>query len=248
MRERTNNKKPNTRTSIKSKGKAFWDKEYDDPQHLRMSLEPSSDLQKFLRWNERRKHEALNLDRWSHVLDLGCGNGRNLIYLAEVFNMSGVGYDISEHAITQARTNSSGAKLTYEARTIAGTYPNIPDESCDLVLDMMTSHFLKEKEREVMISEILRVLKPGGFLFLKTFLADEDLHVKRLLRDNPADEEGAYIHPEMGVYEHVYSEAELKRVYGAHFDIHKIEKSHKHISKGKAFKRRSITVYLEKRW
>lgn len=228
--------------------KKFWDQEYSDPRHLKLSTVPSGDLLKFFRWNERQK-EPLVLDRKSFVVDLGCGNGRNIIYISTNAGVHGYGCDISESAIAQAKKASVVGKtkldLAYEVRSVAGTYPDIADESVDMVLDMMVSHFLRSAEREVLIKEVYRMLRPGGFYIFKTFLADEDLHVKKLLQERPADEPGAYIHPEMNVYEYVYTEAEVKRVMEPYFDIHKIEKSHKHISHGK---RRSMILYLEKRW
>jgi hypothetical protein len=50
----------------------------------------------------------------------------------------------------------------------------------------------------------------------------------------------------MGVAEFVYSEEELIEFLSEKFIIRKIYRSHRHISKGKASKRRTITVYAEK--
>jgi len=72
------------------------------------------------------------------------------------------------------------------------------------------------------------------------------MHVRRLLKENPADEKDAYIHPELGVYEHVWTEISLHEFFAPYFNIHKIERSHKHIKEGKANKRRTVTTYLEK--
>jgi len=226
------------------KHRAFWNKEYQTSEHLALSSSPAEDLEKFCRWMERAyKREYFNPR--AKALDLGTGNGRNLIYLAENFGMQGIGYDISEVAIQEAKRASQDLPITYEARSIVDPLP-IPDESITLVLDMMTSHFLKKAEREALRAEIIRVLRPGGFFFFKSFLAEEDLNVKRLLREHPADEEGAYIHPRMGVYEYVWTEDSLREFFGADFEIHKIHKSHKHLKRGRAGKRRTMSVYMQK--
>ena len=228
-----------------AKHRAVWDKEYKTGDHLALSTEPSEDLVKSIRWMERSSgHRDLN--SISTVLDLGCGNGRHLVYLAKMFGMKGIGYDISDEAIHQARQASLQLPLKYEVRSIAGDFDALRDGSITLALDLMSSHFLKSAEREYLRSEILRVLKPGGFFIFKSFLADEDLHTKRLLREHPADEPGAYIHPIFGLYEYTWTEEGVREFFEPYFTIHKLDKSHRHIIRGKAGKRRTITAYLQK--
>lgn len=228
----------------KRKGKGFWDSEYKDAEHLAISMNPSEDLEKFTRWLEREYGKAY-LNITTTVLDLGSGNGRNLVWLAEQFGVTGVGYDVSSEAVRQANVHATthNLKLSYEARSIAGPL-TIPDASQTLVLDMMTSHFLTEAERLVLIDEIFRVLKPGGFLFYKTFLLDEDRNARRMIAEHPGKEKNTYIHPTIGVAEHVSTEEEIDSLYGDKFTIHKVYKSHRHI--GRNAKRRSIVVYLQK--
>ncbi len=224
----------------------FWDKEYRGGQHLTLSEEPSEDLQKFVRFLERESGGEF-LNHRETVLDLGCGNGRNIIYLSREFGMKGTGYDIAQSAVAIARKTAatSNLPLTFEARSIAGHLP-FEDESITIVLDMMVSHFLNNEERAELLTELTRIMKPGGWLFFKTFLLDEDRHAKRLLKENPADEAGSYIHPEIGVAEHVFTEEEIDQLLSPHFKIHKVLKSHGHLRKTKNAKRRSVTVYAER--
>lgn len=226
-------------------GTAFWDSEYTKAEHLALSTEASDDLEKFCRWLVRETKGAV-LNPLSSVVDLGCGNGRNLTYLSRAFGIRGFGYDSSSAAIKEARALSQDLPLTYEVRSIAGTFESIPNESQMLALDMMSSHFLKADERTVLRDEVHRMLKPGGYLFMKTFLLDGDLHSKRLLEENPAEEEHSYIHPVIGVQEHVYSEEELINFLEEKFTVHRTYASHKHVSRGKARKRRTIAVYAQK--
>lgn len=229
----------------KRHGAAFWDSEYaSGGEHLALSADESEDLAKFTRWLGRQKKE-LSLGPQTKVLDLGTGNGRNLIFLAQEFGVSGTGYDVSAAAIAEAKRSSEGMRLNYEVRSIAGAI-DLPDNSQDLVLDMMTSHFLRSAERTVLRDEIHRVLRPGGWLFMKTFLRDEDLHTERLIKDHPADEPGSYIHPVIGVLEHAYGEEELMEFLSEKFIVHKIYRSHKHRSHGVARKRRTVSLYIQK--
>ncbi|HEY0964506.1 MAG TPA: methyltransferase domain-containing protein [Candidatus Paceibacterota bacterium] len=237
-------RKPNFIRKKKRKvhGATFWDQEYTNPEHLKLSTAPSEDLAKFTRWIERQGNKEI-LNPEAGVVDAGCGNGRNLIYLARLFGMKGVGVDISSAAIAQARRASTDLSITYHVGSAGAPLP-AEDESQSLALDMMTSHFLNKEERLRLRDEFHRVLKPGGFLFMKTFLKDEDLHTARLLKDHPGEEPGSYIHPVMGVAEYVYSEEELTAFLGEKFLIRKIYRSHRH--KGRAAKRRTISIYAEK--
>jgi SAM-dependent methyltransferase len=238
--------KPNFVKKKKRKvhGATFWNKEYTNPEHLKLSDKESQDLAKFTRWIIRRDRGDI-LGQEANVLDAGCGNGRNLIYLANNFHMHGTGIDISSAAISQAKKASVGMNIEYFIGSAGDPLPT-PDNSQSLALDMMTSHFLDQAGREKLRDELFRTLKPGGFLFMKTFLKDKDLHTARLIREKPGKEEGSYIHPVMGVAEYVYSEEELVNFLSEKFIVRKIYRSHKHAFKGRARKRRTISIYAEK--
>lgn len=225
--------------------KDFWNKQYKNPTHLELSDEASEDLEKFTRYL-LRDHGKKFLNVTTKTLDLGCGNGRNLIYLAKNFGVHGFGYDTSKEAILQARKKSEGFQLTFDVGSIADPIP-LPDSSVMLALDMMSSHVLLRDERERLRSEVLRVLKPDGWLFFKSFLLDDDLNAERMLRENPGPEIGTYMHPEIGVPEYVWTEHALREFFEPYFTIHKIEKSFKHRhADGSAWKRRTICAYLQK--
>lgn len=250
--------------------KAFWNKEYANPKHLRMSDEVASDLETFERWAIRNA-EWYPFPKHGLVLDVGCGNGRNLIQMCDQYSMKGKGFDISGVAIEQATKaeeqleKSQSKKLDIEW-FVQGASEKLPaeDESVDVVIDMMSSHFLRDGERAEYIQELLRVMKPYGWFFFKTFILDGDFHAKRLILEHPDtglqvfDEKGrikhngpqeknSYIHPKIGVYEHVWTEAEIHDTFGEHFVIHKMMKSYKHIRDGKPYKRRTVSVYMERK-
>ena len=231
------------------KHRTFWNKEYQTAEHLALSTTPSEDLEKFTRFVERREGK-LHLNPISLTVDLGCGNGRNLVYLNRVYGMRGVGYDISDEAIKQAVQLSEGMPIRYEARSIEGDFADIKDGAASLVLDMMSSHFLKKDAREHLRDEALRMLRPGGWLFFKSFLGEGDLNAQRMLKENPAGEgeDNAYIHPKLGVYEYVWRDEEtIREFFEPYFEVHKIDKSHRHLDRyGRANKRRTVSVYLQR--
>lgn len=229
--------------------KEFWNKEYKDPAFFSLSEEVSADLVKFTRWMLKEYgKDALRPD--ITVLDAGTGNGRNLLWMNDTFRIGGFGYDLSDEGIAQAQANAKkqqwGGKLAFKIHSIGDTIP-LPDESVDVVLDMMSSHFLKNDERKKFIDEVARVLKPQGVLFFKSFYAERDSHTKELLQKHAAGEENAYIHPRLKVYEYVWTDDALKEYFEKDFIMMHKELSGKHHIKGKPAKRRSVVCYFEKK-
>lgn len=230
------------------KKRDFWNKEYTEARSFALSDEPAEDLIKFTRFLQRKSgKEFLNVTR--RALDVGCGNGRNLIYLAEEFGMHGAGYDLSSVAIEEARKSAEEKelKLDFFVQNLADPIP-LPDGSVTIALDMMASHVLKKDEREKLRDELYRVLRPGGWLLFKSFLLEEDRNAQELLREHPGPEEGMYLHPRIKVAEYVWPNVEeVEAFFEDQFTIHKIDKSFKHVTRaGKPWKRRSVVAYLEK--
>jgi SAM-dependent methyltransferase len=165
-----------------------------------------------------------------------------------------VGYDISEEAVKasnfakQNLTPNLKNNLEFYVQNL-NTKIKAKNDSQDLVLDMIASHVLRKDERIFFKSEVLRVLKSGGYYFLKSLLLDEDIHAKKMIRDDAgmAGEENSYIHPTMKIFEHIPTEEELVNFYKEDFDIEKTEKSFAHRVKGRANKRRYIVMYLRKK-
>ncbi len=231
----------------KESSKKFWNKEYAVPKHLTLSDEPSEDLVTFARWADRNS-EWPPFPQGGMVVDIGCGNGRNLIAVCKSGNMKGYGVDISDVAIEQAKKASKELLTPIEWRVgdLSDPIP-LPDQSVDVVLDMMSSHHLDKAGRTALIQEIVRVMKPFGWFFFKTHVKEGDLHAKRLLKDHPGKEENTYIHPRMGTPEYIWTEDEIHKAFSTYFKIHKVNKSYRHVTKdGKAHKRRTISAYMER--
>ena len=205
-------------------GNQFWNREYKAGDHLSLSENEGAELKKFMRWMRREQnHIDVSTLRF---MDVGCGNGRNSVYLAREFGMRGVGFDMAEAAIDTARQLGKGLPVKFYVHNLSEPVLAEPDNSCDLVLDMMVTHCLNERERANYREEILRVLEPGGFMFVKTFLREGDEHAKRMIREHPAGEVGSYIHPMIGIYEHTWTEDEFTQFWGKEFKIHLLHRSH----------------------
>jgi SAM-dependent methyltransferase len=95
------------------------------------------------------------------VLDVGCGTGQLAAAIgSEGFDVFGV--DLSASMVARAR-----------ARGLAGTYAGVTtalpfaDNAFDLALTVATLHHLETPERvAATVSEMARVIKPGGFVVL----------------------------------------------------------------------------------
>lgn len=102
------------------------------------------------------------------VLDVGCGTGINLLEIARALGpcRSLVGVDLSPGMLEIARRKAAAAGL--EATFSVGDAESLelPDASFDLVVCNSVYHWFPDRARA--ISELARVLRPGGQLLLAT--------------------------------------------------------------------------------
>jgi len=97
----------------------------------------------------------------SRALDIGCGFGALLMALAKYFNQVS-GIEIVEERVLWAKKRSPNAEV------ICGSATKLPwqNESFDLVTSTDVFEHISYKEQELVASEMLRVLKPGGHGFI----------------------------------------------------------------------------------
>lgn len=110
------------------------------------------------------------------VLDLGCGTGTNLIHLAGR-GWQATGVDFVPAAIARARQKARQAGVQVDFRV--GDVTRLDDLSgpFDLALDLGCFHGLNLAEREAYLTQLERLLAPGGTWFIYAFLR---------LSENPA--------------------------------------------------------------
>lgn len=153
------------------------------------------------------------------ALEIGCGPGPNLWYLArEGFKVSGI--DGSAHAIAGAAERLRGEDVWSDSAPPdlrVGDFAHLPwkDASFDLVVDIgaLTSNTLSTVRAA--IAESLRVLKPGGWFFGRMFGpgttgADTGEMLEERTTANPA--EGPL--KGLGVI-HLFTEEEIGREFAA---------------------------------
>jgi ubiquinone/menaquinone biosynthesis C-methylase UbiE len=219
-----------------------WEQEYKNPQFLTLGTEPLAVVKDFFK--ELRRKQKIDMSDFV-VLDLGCGNGKNLAYAVENFCKSGIGYDISKTAIDQAEKLSKDLPIEYQVRSIGEKF-SIKDGSIDIILDVTSSNSLNEQEREIYLQEMFRVLKPSGFIFVRALCLDGDKNAKQLIKEFPGKEQDTYTLPDVGVTERVFSKEDFVKTYEKYFKIIKLEKTEGYQKWGnQSYKRNYWVMYAK---
>jgi SAM-dependent methyltransferase len=219
-----------------------WQREYDRASLVSLGGEPSQAVKDFLKWLRRER----NVDIYSmHVLDAGCGVGKNALYLAELGNTV-TGLDFAENAIQEAkkRAEREDYKVTFQVGDLEHRLP-LADASQDVILDVMTSNSLSEAGRENFIQECARVLKKGGYYMLRTLAKEGDKNAKNLIASAPGSTPDSYILPDVLIEESVFTKERLEQLYKDSFEILHCEKKTGYQTIGnRTFKRNYWILYI----
>lgn len=222
----------------------IWDREYKNPKLVTGKEEPQADTLRFLKFLKKDQKFRVE-DRV--VLDLGCGTGRNSNYLADNGNTV-IGIEISKTAINLAMTRAKdlGVKVKYILGDIGAPY-DVADNYVDVILDVTSSNSLDEKGREIYLNEMNRVLKKGGYIFIRALAKDGNKNVKNLLKMSPGKEYDTYVIKEIGLTERVFSREDFVKTYSKYFKILNLEKKTSYTTfDNRIYKRDYWLSYLQK--
>lgn len=107
--------------------------------------------------------EKLGLRKGDKVLEVGCGRAVLLDRLVTEFRIRAFGIDISQKAIAEAKKES----ITTPSLKVADACKlSFPDSFFDTLISFDTLEHIKEQEKTV--SEMVRVLRPGGKILIYT--------------------------------------------------------------------------------
>ena len=183
------------------------------------------------------------------VLDLGSGEGKNALHVA----LMGATVHCIELASNAVQTTIKRAKEERLSDRVLVTYGSIgapyqfPNETFDLIMDVTSSNSLSESERSTYLAESARVLKSDGMMFVRALCRDGDANAKKLLQLHPGSEHDTYIQPDWGLVERVFSEADLRALYGKYFIIQKLSKETHYTTLGaRKYKRNFWILHLVK--
>jgi cyclopropane fatty-acyl-phospholipid synthase-like methyltransferase len=109
------------------------------------------------------------------LLDLGCGYGRDLFYLASRWNVQAAGVDASAQAIDMARAElAKSEQRNMEFRH--ARFQDISDGPYDLVFAANLYQILPREERDPLCRAVESLLTPGGLFVLSTLSSRDPEH------------------------------------------------------------------------
>lgn len=116
--------------------------------------------------SERKRHLLATLSRHvnagEYVLDMGCGGGKFTSWMLQA-GYTAQGMDISSNALRMAKCNNPD--VSFELLAPDGSIPASDDKFSAVWCTEVIEHIL---DVHIFLSEIRRVLKPGGILILTT--------------------------------------------------------------------------------
>ena len=159
--------KKQNRWKIEKELVPFWEKAYQDKDAIAFSSEPNITIKEFE--NLFCKH--------SRILDVGCGEGQNAIYLAKQgYHVDA--FDLSEHGIAKVndRCEVSGVKLN---AFIADLTEYEFEHNYDAIMSFGTLHFVCKNDWKKFINEAKKHINDGGIHIIQLFTdvvpASEDI-------------------------------------------------------------------------
>jgi SAM-dependent methyltransferase len=192
----------------------LWDREYRD----RLVIPSSSRVQPAKAFTLFERMGAF--DGGGHVLDAGCGNGRNAVYLAKLgWDVTAI--DASPAAVERASRLVVDSNLEWQVsvgeRVLADKW-TYDDSTFDLVVDSyVLCHYADVSFIDTYLSEIRRVLKPGGIVYSAHFSTSDSYYDTVGVRDSICDK--LVIDPNNGLHKRLYDMDELSQLLGGYFRI-----------------------------
>ncbi len=147
------------------------------------------------------------------LADLGCGYGRDLVFLAKELP------DIVLLGIDSSRSAAESATRRCLERGISNItikcvdFREIQGQKFDIVYSSNLYHLLSRPEREEFCSVVSHMLMPGGYLFLSTLSDKDPEHAGKgeVVRDDP----GSFMFTNEDLWLHFASREELSAKFGS---------------------------------
>lgn len=187
----------------------FWEKGYSDHSVWAMGG-PSIEV------NEIECY----LPRNSAVLDIGCGDGRNSVFLA-LRGHKVTALEMSPNAVKKLRTIAD--QLSLDIQVIEGRIEDFnPDHTYDLVLAHSSLHFVEKKVWIPLLKKLRDLTKNGGFHNFTSIIGTKEYPIPHECRHANSFERGDL--------DNIYSDWEIIRSnFYAKWDSHPGIPMHVHV-------------------
>ena len=145
------------------------------------------------------------------ALDLGSGEGRNALFLAENgFRVTGI--DMSSRAIMKFLDIANERKLRVEGLVMDIRNFEFRPSAYNLIVASHILHFFGKKEVNELVSKIIRSLVPGGYVYIVDFTVSDPSYkvAKKRLKQT---EENTFYSPKLSSHVHFFSHNEMKKMF-----------------------------------
>jgi SAM-dependent methyltransferase len=193
-----------------------WRLEYEQegiPSSFRE--EPSGSVQAFAQFLEERQVKN------GIAVDLGCGRGRNSLFLAKL-GFFVYSFDFVPEAIQALQRDAEelgvSNRIYARCQSVSEKWP-VEDQLADIAIDAFVyKHLIPDSEKRVYRMELDRVLKPRGY-YLLTLADVDDGYYGPLLSNSPEPERNVIVDPAIGIGSILYSKADIEREFSMKFDL-----------------------------
>lgn len=142
-----------------------------------------------------------HVEKNQNIVDVGCGYGRTLKELYNYGYKNLIGIDFSKGMIERGRKELPNVDF----RVKENSKIDMPDNSVDaVILFAVLTCIIKNEEQEELMSEIYRILKPNGVVYINDFLLnDDERNLNRYKKfENKYGQYGVFELPEGAIVRH----------------------------------------------
>jgi len=143
------------------KPEPFWEEFYRDDEKNAFSEKANSTV---IQYRE-------TLQKMQRVLDMGCGEGQNALYVKQLGVQRVEAVDISEAGISKLKRKAEKLGLNIEVKVGDLTQYEFCGEY-DAVMSFGTFHFVCEKEWKAFVKRAKAATRPGGLHIMQMFTDD----------------------------------------------------------------------------
>lgn len=136
----------------------FWEKAYQEKDTVTFSATPNATLKEF--------EHLLHTD--SNILEVGCGEGQNALYLAGQGYCNVDAFDLSKHGIAKVKERCEKNGITLNA-FVADLTTYEFEKKYDMIMSFGTLHFVEKNDWKDFIVKAKEHTAAGGIHIMQIF-------------------------------------------------------------------------------